>query len=235
MSRTCTLYVTITIRTFDDTESFLHTNYVAHNYWERISSGRLPSSSLGNFTRYYTSLDNIFKVSWLSDDSASGSFYNAVIIVRHTSQLRWLHDWNGRYGWCIDARLMFTCMMWHRHRYNLPLIFGMFSISSMVDITTASGNIVRNAFEERNIACQWPISPSRGNHWPLDMHYFVWLCRVARLNGTFPTVGNQHLVTDIEILSMITESAVCVLPHFLFHEIVSLSHGLIGYGHAQFW
>ena len=129
-----------------------------------------------NFTRYYTSLDKIFKVSWLSDDSASGSFDNAVIIVRHTCQLRWLHDWNGHYGWCIDARLMFTCMMWHRHRYNLRLIFGMFSISSMVDITTASGNIVRNAFEERNIACQWPISSFRGNHWPLNWYA---LLRVA--------------------------------------------------------
>ena len=29
----------------------------------------------------------------------------------------------------------------------------------------------------------------------------------ARLNGTFPTVGDQHLVTNIRIFPMITESA----------------------------
>ena len=34
------------------------------------------------------SIDNIFKVTWLSDYSASGSCHNTVIVVRHTSQLR---------------------------------------------------------------------------------------------------------------------------------------------------
>ena len=52
--------------------------------------------------------------------------------------------------------------------------------------------------------------------------------RVARLNGTFPTIGVQHLVTNIRIFPMITESAVGALPYYVFHEIVSLCHGLIG-------
>ena len=36
------------------------------------------------------------------------------------------------------------------------------------------------------------------------MYYVIWPCRVARLNGLFPTVGDQHIVTNIKILSMIT-------------------------------
>ena len=51
--------------------------------------------------------------------------------------------------------------------------------------------------------------------------------RVARLNSTFPTIGDQHLVTNIRIFPMITESAVGALPYYVFHEIVSLCHGLI--------
>ena len=50
--------------------------------------------------------------------------------------------------WRIDVRLMFTCMMWHRHRCKVRLLF------DMVDIGTASCESVRNAFEERNITCQ---------------------------------------------------------------------------------
>ena len=47
-----TLYATITTRTFDDTEFFLRTNYVAHyTFAEReLSSGRLPSSSQDTFS-----------------------------------------------------------------------------------------------------------------------------------------------------------------------------------------
>ena len=52
--------------------------------------------------------------------------------------------------------------------------------------------------------------------------------RIARLNGTFPTIEDQHLVTNIRIFPMITESAVGTLPYYVFHEIVSLCHGLIG-------
>ena len=59
--------------------------------------------------------------------------------------------------------------------------------------------------------------------------------RVARLNGTFPTIGDLHIVTNIRIFPMITDSAVGALPYYVFHEIVSLCHGLIRKGDAQPW
>ena len=131
--------------------------------------------------------------------------------------MRWLHGSNGRYGWCIGVRLLFTCMMWHRHRCKVRLLL------DMVDIGTASCDSVRNAFEERNITCQWPISSFHCYHWLLGMYIFVRLCRSSSASqwylsydwGSAPCHQHQKISDDHRVCCRRT-SVLCVSWNRLF-------------------